>query len=148
VLRFPLAAFLNARKRFSQLHNRNQLLEGGLLFMGDSMVIFTRVFVLLDWLLPKSERFPRAQRLVTTQRLMSAALDMAEHLNAAQSHRGRARQLALTAADAELQNLRLYLRLIYHWQWLSAGQYRHVSELVAEIGKLLGGWLKQSRSQP
>ncbi len=114
--------------------------------MADSMVIFTRVFLLLDWLLPKSERFPRPHRHTTTRRLMSAALDLAEHLNTAQSHRGKARMTALLNADAALENLRLYLRLVHHWQWLSHGQYRHGSELVAEIGKLLGGWIKQNRS--
>lgn len=29
------------------------------------------------------------------------------------------------------------------WRWLSDGQYRHVSAMVAEIGRLLGGWLKR-----
>ncbi|MEI6514050.1 MAG: four helix bundle protein [bacterium] len=38
--------------------------------------------------------------------------------------------------------IRLYLRLCERWQWLTSGQYRHASEQVAEIGRLLGGWLK------
>jgi len=29
---------------------------------------------------------------------------------------------------------------------LNDGQYRHVSVLAAELGRLLGGWLKQARS--
>jgi hypothetical protein len=51
---------------------------------------------------------------------------------------------ALRRADAALNHLRLYLRLAWDWRWLNAGQYEHVSALVAEIGRLLGGWLKQS----
>ena len=46
--------------------------------------------------------------------------------------------------DACLDRLRLYLRLAHHWQWLNDGQYRHVSKIVAELGRLLGGWLKQT----
>lgn len=38
--------------------------------MGQEMVIFSRTFDLLEWLLPKSERFPRAYRSTVTQRLM------------------------------------------------------------------------------
>jgi hypothetical protein len=34
------------------------------------------------------------------------------------------------------------LRLAHRWRWLNDGQYEHVSRLVAEIGRLLGGWLK------
>ena len=53
------------------------------------------------------------------------------------------RRRALRAADAALNRLRLYLRLAHHWTWLSDGQYAHVSAMVAEIGKLLGGWIRQ-----
>ena len=49
-------------------------------------------------------------------------------------------------ADAQLGKIRLYLRLAHEWQWLSSGQYEHVSRMVAEIGKLLGGWIKQTKS--
>lgn len=45
-------------------------------------------------------------------------------------------------ADTALNRLRLYSRLAHHWQWLSEGQYAHVSAQVAEIGRLLGGWIK------
>jgi hypothetical protein len=38
--------------------------------------------------------------------------------------------------------VRLYLRLAARWEWLSAGQYRHAASMVAEIGRLLGGWRK------
>jgi len=49
----------------------------------------------------------------------------------------------LRAANAHLSKVRLYLRLIFEWKWLSPGQYKHVSRMVAEIGRLLGGWVKQ-----
>ncbi|MBN8499435.1 hypothetical protein [Accumulibacter sp.] len=55
-----------------------------------------------------------------------------------------ARMAALRKADFALSRLRLYLRLAHQWRWLNTGQYEHVSGLVAEIGRLLGGWLKQT----
>jgi hypothetical protein len=112
--------------------------------MTDDMVVLTRVFDLLAWLMPKAEKFPRVYRFTVTQRLMNAALDLQDTLFEAQSQRGHDRLIALRTADAALNRLRLYLRLAHHWRWLSDGQYRHVSELVAEIGRLLGGWLKQA----
>lgn len=42
---------------------------------------------------------------------------------------------------------RHHLRLAHHWAWLNDGQYAHVSSLVAEIGKLLGGWIRQHRAE-
>jgi len=114
--------------------------------MAQDMVIFVRTFDLLEWLLPKSERFPRAYRSTLTQRLMDAALDLQEALVDAQSREGRSRLSALRNADAALGRLRIYLRLAHRWRWLSDGQYAHVSGAVAEIGRLLGGWLRSERA--
>ena len=115
--------------------------------MSQEMVIFVRVYGLLQWLLPKSERFPKAYRNTLTQRLMDSGLDLQEALTAAQSQRGQQRLMALRDADACLARLRTYLRLVYQWQWINHGQYQHVSEMLAEIGRLLGGWLRQAQTQ-
>ena len=112
--------------------------------MPDDMIILTRTYDLLLWLLPKAEQFPKPYRFTLTQRLMNAALDFQEALFDAQSQNGTTRMKHLRAADAHLNKLRVYLRLIHHWEWINDGQYRHVSAMVAEIGRLLGGWMKAS----
>ena len=110
--------------------------------MTQEFVILTRTYVFLAWLLPKAERFPRLYRRTVVQRLMDAALDFQEALFDAQSQGGSTRQRHLRAADAALNKVRLYLRLAHRWHWLNDGQYRHVSAMVAELGRMLGGWLK------
>lgn len=110
------------------------------------MVIFTRTYELLQWLLPRSERFPKAQRFVVTKRLQDAALDFQEALYLANAHSGRTRLTHLRNADAHLNKLRLYVRLIREWGWITAKQHEHVSKLIANIGPLLGGWIRQSKS--
>ena len=111
------------------------------------MIILTRVFDLLAWLVPRAEKFPKLHRTTVTLRLIGAALDLQEALFDAQSQSGTTRQKHLRAADAHLNKLRLYLRLAHHWRWLNDGQYRHVSVMVAEVGKLLGGWFKADPSK-
>ena len=113
--------------------------------MPEPMVIFTRVYDLLTWLLPKSLGFPRVQRFVVTKRLQDAVLNFQERIIEANRLRGRARPARLRLADSELDKVRLYLRLALRWSWLSEGQYHHVSGMVKEIGTLLGGWIKQTR---
>ena len=71
--------------------------------MAEDMVIFSRVFDLLEWLVPKGETFPRPFRHTVTARLLDAALDMAT---------------------------------------------QHVSRMVAEVGRLLGGWIRQATGEP
>jgi hypothetical protein len=106
------------------------------------MPIFTRTYDFLTWLLPVTNHFPRAHRHSVTQRLLDAAFDLRERLEEANLRRGAERQERLARADEALAKVRLYLRLAAKWRWLSGGQYHHVSEMVAEIGRLLGGWQK------
>jgi four helix bundle protein len=106
------------------------------------MPIFTRTFDFITWLMPVTDNFPRSQRFTVTKRLCDAVLDFQEFIIEANNYRGRARLAKLRLADAALDKVRFYLRLAARWKWLKPGQYRHAAEMVAEIGRLLGGWRK------
>ena len=106
------------------------------------MPIFTRTFDFLSWLLPATHSFPRSHRHDFTRRLLDSAFDLRERLEEANLRRGDARRERLARADEALARVRFYLRLAAKWGWLSPGQYQHVSKMVVEIGRLLGGWLK------
>ena len=106
------------------------------------MPIFTRTYDFLSWLLPATHKFPRVHRHDFTRRLLDAAFDLRERLEEANLRRGRTRQERLQRADEALAKIRVYIRLAARWEWLTPGQYRHVSAMLAEIGRLLGGWMK------
>lgn len=111
------------------------------------MPIFSRTFDFLTWLLPATNHFPRAHRHTFTHRLLDAAFDLRERLEEANLRQRRARLERLERADEALAQVRMYLRLAARWEWLNAGQYEHVSKMVAEIGRLLGGWQKATHSR-
>lgn len=106
------------------------------------MPIFTRSYDLLTWLLPVTSHFPRAHRHTFTQRLLGAAFDLRERLEEANLRREGRRADRLSLADEALARVRVYLRLAARWGWLTSGQYEHAAVMVAEIGRLLGGWQK------
>ncbi len=116
--------------------------------LSDTMIIFTRTFDFLTWLLPITNHFPSTHRFTFTQRLLDAAFNFYEHIETANHRRGQERTTHLRLADEELDKVRIYLRLATKWGWLSGGQYQHVAQMVAEIGKLLGGWKKAPPPQP
>ena len=60
--------------------------------MSEEMVIFTRSYDFISWLLPITEKFPRSQRFIVTQRLTNAALNFQELLLEANAERGAARR--------------------------------------------------------
>ena len=106
--------------------------------------IFARTHDLVLWLLQRSESFPRSQRFVLTKRVQDAALDFQEKLIEAVLGRKEDLRDRLAEADVELGKLRFYLRLCHELTWLSTGQYAHVSGMVSEVGRLLGGWQKKA----
>jgi hypothetical protein len=106
------------------------------------MPIFTRTYDFLTWLLPATNHFPRAHRHTFTRRLLDAAFDLRERLEEANLRQGAVRLERLALADEALARVRVYLRLATRWGWFSDGQYQHVAAMVAEIGRLLGGWQK------
>ncbi|MCC6568014.1 MAG: diversity-generating retroelement protein Avd [Anaerolineales bacterium] len=116
--------------------------------MSDALVIFTRTYDFVTWILPLAEKFPKSQRFVVTQRLQNSVLNFQESLIEANSLRGAKRIEKLRFADAELRKTRLYLRLCEKWNWMTMGQYNHASTMVAEIGRLLGGWMKYVVPEP
>ena len=109
------------------------------------MPIFTRTFDFLSWLLPMTNNFPRAHRHTLTKRLIDAALDLRERLEEANQRRAR-RSQHLAEADVALGKVRLYVRMAARFGWLTTGQYEHASGMLAEIGRLLGGWQKATAS--
>jgi len=113
--------------------------------MQQKMVIFTRTFDLVSLLIPMSMKFPRTQRFIVTKRLQDAILDFYELIIEANNIRKRDRLINLRKADARLDSVRHYIRLCHRWEWLNQGQYNHVSDMVSEVGKLLGGWIKQTK---
>ena len=108
--------------------------------------IFTRTYDLLRWLIPATVKFPRQQRFVLAESVQRTGLRFQEELiEAAYSTEPGP---ALKAADVTLTKLRFYLRLCRDLELLTLGQYAHVSRMVGEIGRLLGGWMKTIKEKP
>ena len=107
------------------------------------MPIFTRTFDFLSWLVPATQPFSARAAL---HRDAAAAgtppLICASGWKKPTAAAGRERLEPPATADEALAKVRYYLRLAQRWGWLSAGQYQHVAGMVAEIGRLLGGWKK------
>jgi len=102
--------------------------------------IFVKTSNFLLWLLQHTENFPKSERFRLAKRIEDSAFDFYEELiNAVKSQDKRK---CLIRADLELDKLRLYLRLAHQRKITNHQQYLHAAELLTEIGKLLGGWLK------
>ena len=112
--------------------------------------IFARSYDLLLWLVPRTLRFPREYRFGLAQRIQAGAHALQRaFVETALAGDPRQEQEWLRRADAELTELRFNLRLSHDLKLLDDRGYEHVSGMVAEIGRLIGGWHRKStRKQP
>lgn len=109
--------------------------------------IFVKVSDLLAWLLPITMQFPKSQRFVMAKRVQDCALDLHELLVAAGKTTGHERRRHLVQADIRLEQLRLHWRLCQSLSLIPPARYEHGARLLDEIGRLLGAWLGNLRSE-
>ncbi len=100
--------------------------------------IFVRTYDLMAWLIPRTLSFPKSQRGVLARQLQAELFGFYQQL--VDAGMGEDMGVCLRRADAALTRLRTNLRLSRELELLSLRQYEHVSRLVAEVGRLLGGW--------
>lgn len=108
--------------------------------------VFSRTYDLLLWLIPQVTKFPRAHRFGVGERATRLSLSLQETLTAAGLSSGPERARYLKEADVQLAQLRQHLRLCADLGCLSIAQYEHASRMMAEVGRLLGGWQKSERT--
>ena len=109
----------------------------------EDLVVFSRTYDLLLWLVPAVERFPRRQRYVLGERVQRSALDVLECIISA--HSGLDRPGSLRRASVELDRLRVLMRLALDMRLVSPGAHGHFAVMCDEVGRLLGGWLRSCR---
>ena len=105
--------------------------------------LFVKTFDLLAYLVPAVAKFPRNQRAMLGQRIEEIGLGFLDLLLTARKCPTRERPELLRQADLELDKLRYTVRLCHAIDLLGQNQYRHASGLLAEVGKLLGTWIKR-----
>jgi hypothetical protein len=99
----------------------------------------------LRWLLDRVDSFPKNQRFIFGTRLADRAIGVLELLvEAAYSSE---KQNLLAQANREIEVLRWLVRLAKDRKLLTQKQYLFACKGLAECGRMVGGWLKQSATK-
>ena len=92
------------------------------------------------WLLNHTGKFPKSHRFSVAVKLENAALDFIAFTSVANTRQNKLP--LLRDADEALLKMRLLFRLSYEMRFINFNSYEHGSERLAELGRLLGGWMK------
>ncbi len=116
---------------------------------GPDIPIFTKLYAFYRALAETILSFPKSQRYALGERLETTVLDILELLFFVPISSTKLETLQTMSVKMDL--LKVLLRLAKDTDSLSSGRYLALQEMLQEIGKMLGGWIrtaKQPEKQP
>ncbi len=104
------------------------------------MLVIKRGYDFTKWLLNHTGKFPKSYRFSVAVKLENAALAFIELTSVANMRQNKLP--LLNQADEALVKLRLLFRLSYEMRFINLKSYEYGSKQLIELGRLLGGWIK------
>lgn len=111
--------------------------------MFQNLSIFEKTYEMILWVYPRINKFPKSQRFVLGQQIENTILKILEGIIQANSERNKL--LYLKQVSVDLDKLRILIRLSKDLKFISIRQYQFAENIINEIGKMLGGWIKSCR---
>jgi len=87
---------------------------------------------------------PKQDRYTVFERSEDMILDVIEHLLEAAHTQGSTKKKSLETASSHLNLLRFLVRLLKDIKSIDLKKYTALEEMIDEIGRMLGGWLRSS----
>ncbi len=110
--------------------------------MNEDYPLFVAWSEALDWILDVVEKHPRSVRFSLAGRIADLSLDVMEAI--VDSIYATQRRHILQRANLSIEKLRVLFRISHRRRYISGRQYEHVSGLLDEAGRMIGGWSKAS----
>lgn len=107
--------------------------------------IFIKWMDFLKWLLVTIDGFPKKARFNFSDRLTNLSLQIVEDLVEARYSKNKGP--VLRRANMNLEKIRILMRICFELRFFSRKAYEHSSLLINEVGKMLGGWMKQQQDE-
>jgi hypothetical protein len=108
--------------------------------MKNNYPIFTKWMKILEYVMDRSEGFPKSVRYSFTNRILNYVNDILEMVIEVIYTKERAEKL--DRINLILEKLRVYFRICESRNYLSHKQYYYLSKELDEFGRMAGGWKK------
>ena len=105
--------------------------------------LIDRTYELVKWFLNHLAKFPRSQRYGLGQRIEDRLYGVLEGLVEAQYSPAQRKRERLLRVNLDLEILRMLTRLAHELTLLPHKSHEYAAEEMNEIGKMVGGWLRQ-----
>jgi hypothetical protein len=105
--------------------------------------VYALLVDLVGWTLDRTASLPKSHRFTFGERLDQLTLDCLELTLEAIYAPPEQKAVPLRRVNLNLEKLRVFWRLVCDRRWISQQQLLVVSQKLDEIGRMIGGWLKQ-----
>ena len=107
--------------------------------------IITKAYDFLKITIPILNKLPRSQKFTFGDRIQNFLSDLLELLIEAYYVPKQEKPVLLAKVNICLEKLRYYFRLGYDLGYYNSIRYQQFAQLLDEIGRMNGGWLKSLR---
>jgi len=111
----------------------------------DTLPVIDRSYELTRWFLHHLAKFARSHRYGLGKRIEERLFGILEGLVSARYSGDAVRVECLQRVNLDLEILRMEARLAHELRLLATGSHEYAVREMAEIGRMVGGWLKQQK---
>lgn len=113
--------------------------------MAQSDNVLTKMQDLLLYMAPQLAKFPRDYKFTLGDRIFTRLLEVQEHC--VRAYYKREKRGHLEEANVNLELSRHLVRLAHSMKLFGHDRYEVIAGKTDEVGRMLGGWLKQQLSR-
>lgn len=107
-----------------------------------------KIYDLILWLTDRVDSFPRAKRHTLGSRMENVLYDLLETGIQARYTGDRQKKIEhLNQANIRLEMLRYFIRISHEKHLISRKQYKYAAERIDDIGRSVGGWIKDIKKR-
>jgi len=108
----------------------------------NELIIIPKMEKYIEYMLVILLKLPRTEKFSIGTELKSSMYEMLKYVLLA-SKTVKSKRLELyNVVDSHIYYQRICIRILYNNKWIDINKYKYSNELLAEIGKILGGLIK------
>ncbi|MEO0348944.1 MAG: diversity-generating retroelement protein Avd [Cyanobacteria bacterium P01_A01_bin.15] len=113
--------------------------------MKKELPIVQKTYDLLKWYVPILNKLPREHKFLLGDRMITGLYELMEGLVLARYSSDKLPRLQVL--NGRLDLLRHQTRLLLDFELMSVKRYEYAGQLLNDIGRELGGWIRQQRAK-
>lgn len=108
----------------------------------NDLIIIPKIEKYIEYMLTILLKLPRTEKFSIGTEVKTSMYEMLKYILYASKGEKRKRLELYNIVDSQIYYQRICIRIMYNNQWIDMKKYKYSNELLAEIGKILGGLIK------